>query len=779
MPRANLTTVARGRAIQSSAAQSTSASSASSARALKKRAPREPPQVKGLRRKAERDEVKDMYTSLTAPKTYRGGFTRPSQYRSANWQEGGPYLEQGRGYASPDPTAYAPTTVYLLEGRHPTVYGPGRVDTYVKAVGQCREPSLPDVLKNVNSPKASQNALQAMEDARWPWDKPRRPKQVRWYEAGENPQSLRAQAVEAAVARQEPQQSSVSHHANSGRVSSELLLPRVPTGSAAHARGFHSSAAALSDDPDSFESRKNIPGSTWSRPPRPSQDAQDDVVPTYYVERKKQRDHISQRKEEEGGLMAELNAGILSEGLAAKTRVREEKIPVEVRLPDGTIAHPSGFEPPTPETDFHPVAAKVPTEDDPLVATVKQTWDDRDFTVAAAPPIIPDPEKEQEWLKRVAASGSGVLTAINEINAENVVNASATPTTTESRSKIKTVVPPFYIERKKQRDDIAERKEEEGGLMAELNAGILSEDLAAQTREREEKIPVEVFLADGTIAHPSGFVPPTPETEFHPVAAKPPDSPKLPWTEIDSVKPVPTPAATGGPAKKPGDARGYHTSAVVRANEVSSPLSAPVLDALVRRGMTTATPEDVLARRARYLATLEREPFWRPLLTVTLGTRPLASALKKATRARARGTPYFATIEPAERKDFASYNARLRTMQLDRIQQVTREAALRLGGAYGGLIGLRTSAGGRGRAVGGEGLADALPEDVRRIKIGVGEWYPFAEEVKERFLDDAERGGYGEFIEVFGVDEWGNRTDGKAWAGEKSEKEAAVELDID
>ncbi|KAI0776885.1 hypothetical protein BD413DRAFT_456809, partial [Trametes elegans] len=319
-----------------------------------------------------------------------------------------------------------------------------------------------------------------------------------------------------------------------------------------HARGFHTSAAArMSSDKTSTEDRKKTRTSSWSRPPRPSQDARDDVVPTYYVERKKQRDQISQRKEEEGGLMAELNAGILSEGLAAKTRVREEKIPVEVRLADGSVAHPSGFQPPTPETEFHPVAAKVPTEDHPLVATVKQPWDEREFPVVGADPINPDPEQEQEWLKRVATSGSTVLAGVRDINAEKPAAGSSAKAATSpaDRSKITTsawdkpshsqdsndpdsVVPSFYIERKRQRDDIAERKEEEGGLMAELNAGILSEDLAARTREREEKIPVEVYLKDGTIAHPSGFVPPTPETEFHPVAAKPPDSPKLPWTEI-------------------------------------------------------------------------------------------------------------------------------------------------------------------------------------------------------------------------------------------------------
>ncbi|KAI0819774.1 hypothetical protein BC628DRAFT_1423511 [Trametes gibbosa] len=529
MPRANLTSVARGRAIQRSASHSTSASPASATRALKKRpvALSQPPlHVNPLRLKAERDEV----TDLTQPKTHTVGLTRPAGHRSANLQN--------------------------------MVYDSLKAGTLVR---------------------------DHMDAAHGPWDKPHRSKHTRWLQDGESPESFRAQAV----SRKGHQNSPSSHHANPGRVVPGLLASRVPTGPAAHARAFHSSAAAFSSDPNSFESRKNIPGSTWSRPPRPSQDAQDDVVPTYYVERKKQRDHISQRKEEEGGLMAELNAGILSEGLAAKTRTREEKIPVEVRLPDGTIAHPSGFEPPTPETDFHPTAAKVPTENDPLIATVKQTWDDREFNIPAPQPTISDPVKDQQWLKS--------LTSVSDINAESIVAANAA-TTTERRSKIKTrsrlqendpdsVVPAFYIERKKQRNDIAERKEEEGGLMAELNAGILSEDLAAQTREREEKIPVEVFLADGTIAHASGFIPPTPETDFHPVAAKPPDSPKLPWTEIDSVKPA-TPVANGGPEKKPGDARGYHTSAALRANGVLSPLSPPVPYAMSRITLEEAASDE-------------------------------------------------------------------------------------------------------------------------------------------------------------------------------------------
>ena len=75
--------------------------------------------------------------------------------------------------------------------------------------------------------------------------------------------------------------------------------------------------------------------------------------------------------------MAELNAGILSEGLAAETKPREEKIPVEVRDPkEGVVRHPSGFQPPTPETQFHPAVAKKPTEDHPLLETIKQRWDE-------------------------------------------------------------------------------------------------------------------------------------------------------------------------------------------------------------------------------------------------------------------------------------------------------------------------------------------------------------------------------------------------------------------
>ncbi|KAI0641816.1 hypothetical protein C8Q79DRAFT_989563 [Trametes meyenii] len=799
MPRAKLTNIAPARAIRAVSSQASSAATSAPPVSENPESVPDVPRVSKTRaRKAERDELKDISMSFREVKTYRGGFTRPTALRSSNWQTGGAYVDKRKVYESPDPDAYTPRTVYLLEGRHPTVHGHGRVDAYEHSIGVCKEGTFPNLVQAANSATASRDLVEPMDNARWPWDSPRRRKRVRWWEEGENPQTIRQKALQGPVAEDESPRVSSQPKSRTSRATVELLTAGVSSGSV-HARAFHTSSAVLRpDDPNSSEARKNIPASTWSRPPRPSQDARDDVVPTYYVERKKQRDDISQRKEEEGSLMAELNAGILSEGLAAKTRVRDEKIPVEVRLPDGSVAHPSGFTPPTPETEFHPVAAKVPTEDHPLVATIKQPWDERDFPVVGADPISHDPEKEQEWIKRVVSNGGTVLTGVRDLGAEKPVSAPSSSTSASDRSKITTsawdspaqsqksddpdsVVPPFYIERKKQRDDVAERKEEEGGLMAELNAGILSEDLAAQTREREEKIPVEVILEDGTIVHPSGFVPPTPETEFHPLAAKPPDSPKLPWTEIDSVKEV-APDVVANTAKKPSNARGFHTSAVARASVLSQPLSSVLPRAMGENSIDLdndvphhSKQEVLSARRAKYAQTLEKEPFWRPLITVTTATRPLAATVLGMARGLERGQAFYTAIDESERKDFATYNARMRNLQLNRIQHITHELARRLGGAHGGFVGLRTNAHERGRGVRGEGLADPLPRETRVVKIGVGEWYPYAEEVKERFLADAERGEYADLVEVFGVDEWGNRTDGKAWAGAQRAKDARIE----
>ncbi|KAI0028649.1 hypothetical protein K488DRAFT_73604 [Vararia minispora EC-137] len=146
----------------------------------------------------------------------------------------------------------------------------------------------------------------------------------------------------------------------------------------------------------------------------------DNYVPPFYVERKRHRDAIADRKDMEGGLMYELSAGVLSDEVAATTRRLHNKIPTEHRLPEGDIIHPSGFVVPTPGVASEPYA------------------------------------------------------------------------------------------------DIRERdiQQQTNAVAARVNEDRALRDLTFGVRPRDEKVPYECVHADGTVAHPSGFVPPTPAHHF-------------------------------------------------------------------------------------------------------------------------------------------------------------------------------------------------------------------------------------------------------------------------
>ncbi|TFY73284.1 hypothetical protein EWM64_g10728, partial [Hericium alpestre] len=73
-----------------------------------------------------------------------------------------------------------------------------------------------------------------------------------------------------------------------------------------------------------------------------------------------------------------------------------------------------------------------------------------------------------------------------------------------------TIVPPFYVQFKRQRDAILERKELDSELMSLLSAGLLSDDIAATTRRYPQKIPTEHATPSGEFVHASGFVVPSP-----------------------------------------------------------------------------------------------------------------------------------------------------------------------------------------------------------------------------------------------------------------------------
>ncbi|KIP05240.1 hypothetical protein PHLGIDRAFT_129021 [Phlebiopsis gigantea 11061_1 CR5-6] len=375
-----------------------------------------------------------------------------------------------------------------------------------------------------------------------------------------------------------------------------------PSGVRAYHPSLRASASADTSRSNAQERRK-IPASSWSRPHKPSQDAHDDVVPTYYVERKRQRDAIEQRKDTEGNLMAQLSAGILSEGIAAQTRVRENKVPAEVVEEDGTVRLASGFEPPTPATEFHPVTAISPAEDGSKVSW-HEALEPVDASAAGSTWTSSTPSGTRGLHTSATARAVGVPRSTASERRKIPASAWSRPHK-PSQDAHDDVVPAYYVERKLQRDAIEQRKDTEGSLMAQLSAGILSEGIAAQTRVRENKIPVEVLEEDGTVRLASGFEPPTPATEFHHLAAMAPakgDTPlvalgQMSWDE--SLAAVDAPLATARPMSSgPPGAHGFHTRAA-------------------KQTALNESMESLAQHRARYMDTLAQQTSWRPMLTAT------------------------------------------------------------------------------------------------------------------------------------------------------------------
>lgn len=689
------------------------------------------------------------------------GFSVPTQLRTANWWPGGPYYEKQKVHELASPSAYTPHTVFLVESRYPIRREGGRPETVDHFVGVCREEEYPAIMERLNSSRAPANLAETMDNAQWPWLDAKKARTTKWMDKDETMEILRkidevdhqdTLATLAAEASAAPQPSQSSRSVPKGQLrATELLMPQRLSGQAQQRRVFHFSVQRTANGdpskppaPGSFAARKQIPTSSWARPHKPSQDADDNVVPSYYVERKRQRSEIAERKEEEGGLMAELNAGILSEGLAAETKPREEKIPVEVRdLKEGGVFHPSGFQPPTPETEFHPSAAKKPVEDHPLVKTVKQRWDTLPTEQESAKRVHLRDQAERdaaEVLRNLGTQAEPPAGTVSPLSGQVLTRRQREENTSDD------VVPSFYVERKRQRDDIDE--EEKGGLMAELNAGILSDGLAAEVRVQEQKIPVEVFIPEeGRVRHPSGFEPPTAETAFHPAAAKTPTeehpviaTKKVPWHEQDVLNASSNGTGNGVSSSGSGS-RGLHTSAVLRAVAVSdsafgfmshAPMRAPepVFSSQpkgkpIRRQELFEDEETIV--KARSVPSRAVREQYLPTLAVMTQTRPLALSIEQLSRSNARGLPYHATLDS---KYGPSLGARIPGMRMNRTHALVTDLARLLKGERGGILGIRWDAQSRGRGRGGEGMAESVPVEKRMIKVGIAEWYAHSEEWK-------------------------------------------------
>ncbi|EEB87721.1 hypothetical protein MPER_14833, partial [Moniliophthora perniciosa FA553] len=134
---------------------------------------------------------------------------------------------------------------------------------------------------------------------------------------------------------------------------------------------------------------------------------------------------------------------------------REGKVPFEVELNDGTVEHPSGFVPPTAADKFG----------------------DRSSVGSNAPP------------------GASYRTKRSSVIEET--HSEAVPGIEQWKA-------------------IKQREIEEGTLMPHLTEGILQGGVSAAMKQRDEKIPTEVYgVNEGgevqPMQHPSGFIPPTPK----------------------------------------------------------------------------------------------------------------------------------------------------------------------------------------------------------------------------------------------------------------------------
>ncbi|KAF9050840.1 hypothetical protein BDZ89DRAFT_1057264 [Hymenopellis radicata] len=232
-------------------------------------------------------------------------------------------------------------------------------------------------------------------------------------------------------------------------------------------------------------------------------------------------------------------------------------------------------------------------------------------------------------------------------------------------------------------------QEKQGHLMPRLTENLVTGDIHAHTKPRDEKIPTEVsgIMDHGKEQppqHPSGFIPPTPAM-----------------------------------------ARG-ETEALTHT-VVSEDLSKDEIQAL------EDYRNEVREKRVKYFQHIENEPFWRPLIALNVSTRPIGTTLSRLSRGLSRGLPYHAIVESDGRKSLASFGNRMRCLRLDRMQELTVELAKVLAGARGGPIGIRFDMNQLGRGIDGENLAEPVPWEKRTIGVAVGNWYARADEIKESY----------------------------------------------
>ncbi|KAJ3926524.1 MAG: hypothetical protein NXY57DRAFT_948055 [Lentinula lateritia] len=561
--------------------------------------------------KAERDERIDLTTALTPVRTYMGGFTRPTDIRASHWWPGGSYVSEGKQYEEPSPFAYEPHTVFLLESRYDIKYEIGRKDSPAHIVAVCRASDFEAVLEMFNSKSTPHDCKQLMDNARWPWLTPKKHRSIKWWTSAEE------------------------------RLEALHDLGYSPPSLGQQAVQDALQQAVRDNDDEELKAKKDF------------------------------RRHLAQT----AAVAARVSEEQQLSNIATDIKPLQGKIPFELEFEDGTVAHPSGFVPPTPADKQYDPEYHLSPHPHSRVAT--------------------------ELRRRQ-------METVNEHHSDSLVP------------------------RIEQWKALKERKDQEGGLMSTLTSGILSGGVSAATEPRDAKIPTEIHgVHDNAVAqpmqHPSGFVPPTARMSRGESDAR---------TSVVKGQNSNSGEAPEAPERWPTFASGD----IHNADEVKSTVAPSV--------SPQKHFQDVSHLRKEYFEFIKDEPFWRPLISLTVSTRPIAKTLARLSRGLSQGKPFYSVVPPDDRKSKASFAGRLRSLRVTRMRTLAIEMAQLLAGARGGPIGVRFDEHSRGRGIDGEGLEKPIPWNKRVIGVGIGQWYPLSDELTQSFKVLAEK----EVTEVYESD---------------------------
>jgi len=223
---------------------------------------------------------------------------------------------------------------------------------------------------------------------------------------------------------------------------------------------------------------------------------------------------------------------------------------------------------------------------------------------------------------------------------------------------------------------------EKQGLMTGLMTGTIDVEIVT----RQEKIPTEIHGENMEHQHASGFTPPTP---------------LMPRGDFEAH------------SQRISLIQDETTTQIAGSDELDS-------------SDDSLTQVQTIPIRAQYIPHVAETPFWRPILSFTVSTRPLALTLLRLSKGLARGTSYHSLIDNIKKKDSLSHGLRNRNLRLNRMEELIRGLSEALAGKRGEVPAIRFS-------VDENSVEEQIPFAKRVVGVGIGTWYHRKHELAETY----------------------------------------------